>query len=758
MLEQHASRNRPRSALAEVDDCACVPTERIGRRGGVASPVELGAHALIGSDHPAVVDLESFLEEFGSGYPVIVAWSCENEADPCQSVFDENSLAMAHRVGAELLQSPDVSRIASPAHTPILLSTETGLAVHRFFADGKANAPRTAREIALHDPMWVRALVADGGGIGALIVESANTSPSAQLALVSTIEKALKRPRADGFRFALSGNPLFHVASQREAMAEAAVIGTATAVVIALCFLLLIGSWQSVVGVMTCVGLGTGFGLAAIAAFGWSWDPLTSAAPTLILVMGCADAMHYLTSYWRHRAELMSRENALLEATRETAAPCAMTTATSVAGLVSFAGTQSVGFSHFGAVTAIGVAACLVLTFTVLPALLTYLPDGRRIALRETERWDRIVNRLIEFPIANQRSVLILATAAACLGAIGLLDLTTDAHPLSYWRQGHPTREAFEYVSEHLSSIEGVEIKLKLPSEFEDGGSLVRLQQLDAGLRRAPGVRTARSLLTILDTSAVALGAKDLNPENVGEVLTLLSLSDPSILDQWISIDHKTLRFSVSAEPLGVDARNRMLETIGALTQGLPNEWEVRTTGASVLQRSIDQVVSDSAVQAFSRTSIIISILVMIFLRSVRWGALAMIPNLLPMVVLFGLMGFFGIALDAGTALVAPIAIGIAVDDTIHFLHAFTNARRLGATSVEATRLAGRQVGRAIVTTSATLAAGFLAMLVSRFQSMANIGLLSAAAILAAFVAELLVLPALISLVSKDDPARSEAL
>jgi hypothetical protein len=112
-------------------------------------------------------------------------------------------------------------------------------------------------------------------------------------------------------------------------------------------------------------------------------------------------------------------------------------------------------------------------------------------------------------------------------------------------------------------------------------------------------------------------------------------------------------------------------------------------------------------------------------------------------------MGFLGVALDAGSALVAPIAIGIAVDDTIHFLHAFKARRLLGHDSLDSARLAGRQVGRAIVTTSATLAAGFLAMLVSRFQSMANIGLLSAAAIAAAFAAELLVLPALISLASE---------
>jgi predicted RND superfamily exporter protein len=125
-----------------------------------------------------------------------------------------------------------------------------------------------------------------------------------------------------------------------------------------------------------------------------------------------------------------------------------------------------------------------------------------------------------------------------------------------------------------------------------------------------------------------------------------------------------------------------------------------------------------------------------------------MVPNLVPMVVLFGIMGFWGIAIDGGAAVVAPIAIGIAVDDTIHFLHRYALERRGDIEPIEAARRSAYHVGRAMVTTSATLAAGFLAMLVSRFQSGANMGLLSAAAIVAAFAAELLILPALISFAS----------
>jgi hypothetical protein len=716
-----------------------------------------GAHALLGASHSEVQRLERFLARFGGGYPVVVAWSCGETGDPCRSALDAASLAMAHAVGEELLQEAHVLRVSSPAHTPILLPSSDGIRIHRLFDHGRADLPHGAIRAALSDPVWKGTLVSTDGRTGGLLVESSSTTPEDQVALVSAIERATAPYDERGFRFALSGNPFFHVASQREAMAEAALIGGATAAVIAACFLALLRSWQSVVGLMSAVGLATGFGLGTIALFGWPWDPLTSAAPTLVLVMGSADAVHYLTAYWRSRSAGVARHLALRAATHETWIPCAMTAATSMAGLVSFVGTPSIGFAHFGAVTAVGVGASLLMTFTVLPAVLICLPDSRGPALREYQRWEQIVPRLIALPVQHTRLVLFTSALLAGVGGYGLTKLNTDAHPLSYWREGHPTRAAIEFVSSRLTSIEGVEIALELPHEVEQPGAVSRLRWLEESLQGLPGVRGVRSFRTVLESAAHALGAESLDEQNAGEIVALVSLSDPTALDPWLSLDHRFVRISVSAESAGVESREKLLAGIDLLAQRLPPTWGVELTGASVLQRSIDRVVRDSALQALSGTTLVVSALVMLFLGSVKWGALAMIPNVLPIVVLFGLMGLSEIALDAGTALVAPIAIGIAVDDTIHFLHEFGAQRRQGLGPLEASRRAGVRVGRAIVTTSGTLSAGFLAMLVSRFQSMANIGLLSAAAIVAAFAAELFVLPALITLFAERAPSAASA-
>src|SRR4029453_9398192 len=145
---------------------------------------------------------------------------------------------------------------------------------------------------------------------------------------------------------------------------------------------------------------------------------------------------------------------------------------------------------------------------------------------------------------------------------------------------------------------------------------------------------------------------------------------------------------------------------------------------------------------------LIVFVLIGIYLRSLAWALLAMIPNAVALLLLFGTMGHWGVHLDFGSAIVAPIAIGIAADDTIHFLTAYARERRSGLDPIAALRRAISSVGEAEIATSIALALGFLSCMMSPFPSISSLGLLSAIAIVAATLADLIVLPALIATVA----------
>jgi predicted RND superfamily exporter protein len=152
-----------------------------------------------------------------------------------------------------------------------------------------------------------------------------------------------------------------------------------------------------------------------------------------------------------------------------------------------------------------------------------------------------------------------------------------------------------------------------------------------------------------------------------------------------------------------------------------------------------------SQVSIVSAASLVVFGLIGLYLRSFWWALLAMVPNAVALALLFGAMGHWGVPLDLGSAIVAPVAIGIAADDTIHFLTAYARERRSGHEAIDALRRAITGVGEAVIATSTALALGFLSMLASPFPSISSLGFLSALAISAATLADLIVLPALIA-------------
>jgi hypothetical protein len=180
----------------------------------------------------------------------------------------------------------------------------------------------------------------------------------------------------------------------------------------------------------------------------------------------------------------------------------------------------------------------------------------------------------------------------------------------------------------------------------------------------------------------------------------------------------------------------------------LPAGWSYAVTGPVALTSRYGAAFSRSQTKIVSASSLLVFAIIGVYLRSLPWALLAMIPNAIALVLLFGAMGHWGILLNFGSAIVAPIAIGIAADDTIHFLTAYSRERRSGKEPIPALHGAISGVGEAVIATSIALALGFLSMIASPMSSVADMGPLCAIAILGATAADLLMLPALIATVA----------
>jgi len=205
------------------------------------------------------------------------------------------------------------------------------------------------------------------------------------------------------------------------------------------------------------------------------------------------------------------------------------------------------------------------------------------------------------------------------------------------------------------------------------------------------------------------------------------------------------VRISIASEKTPQDELRRVIEEVERhLDHELAPGWTGRVTGPLALVHDMIEAIRTAQLRSFAIAGAAVLLLVALFLRSLRWAVLAMVPTTLPVLVTLGTMGLLAVPLDIGTAMVAAVVVGIAVDDTIYLLEGFRRRRDAGLTPVAAVAGALRHVGRAIATTSIALALGFSALTLSPWKSVESFGAVAAIAILAALAAALLTLPALV--------------
>jgi predicted RND superfamily exporter protein len=372
---------------------------------------------------------------------------------------------------------------------------------------------------------------------------------------------------------------------------------------------------------------------------------------------------------------------------------------------------------------------------------------------RHTGAWQNLLSRLADLGDRHGRAVLSVTFAFAVLGVAGIPKLRFEMRLSELWAGDHPVKRALDYVSAHLQQPSQIEVEITFPpnrSLFDPQvfGLVTRAQE---AIGQLDGARETHSLATLLGRAnellrpdAPRLEALE-SEAAIGELMTLVSAGDPGILDPWVTLDQGSLRLTVEVAPLSMAATTRLIGEIGqTLTRTLPADWGHLVTGPLALTSAYGADLRRSQATIVVAATVIVFALIAVYLRSVPLAFLAILPNAVALVLLFGVMGHVGAPLDYGAMVVAPIAVGIATDDTIHFLTSYSRKRGPGLERLPALRTAISSVGAAVITTSTALALGFLSMMASPFASIANLGLLSALAIVAATLADLLVLPALI--------------
>ena len=483
---------------------------------------------------------------------------------------------------------------------------------------------------------------------------------------------------------------------------------------------------------------------------------LMSGVPLIVLVISTSDTIHLASAYLTEREHGCSHELALNRTINEVGGACILTSITTFIGFLSMMVVPAATTQHFALGSAIGVGSALLLALTLVPLALKWLkpePSTNKAGSFFNTGVVRIVNSCrhvsLRYPVA------VLAVTFVAIGSIvwHTRDLKLDPDPIARFRKNHPARMAVEYFNEHFSGTNLIEVFISAEPEtlhsLEFAKQLAAFEELCLQVGDVRGLFSLCSLYRIGDKE-IGFNTDDGLPESdimARAYLQLLGEGKSNVVKQVVNLDKGLSRVLVRVQPTALLDLYHLAEEIDDVAEGVfPTTVNVETTGSlPTIGKAVEQIVK-AQYDGFLICFVAVVLIVTIGLKSIRLGLLAVIPNFIPLILLAGLLRLSGDTADSDILAVAIISIGLAVDDTIHFIHRFCVQLPLCKGTTDAVSSAFDYTGQAILRTTVVLALGYLPFALSGYYSLWMIGVYLVAVLIFAVLGDLLVLPALLIL------------
>ena len=676
-----------------------------------------------------------FQESFGTDSFVLVAIG---GGDP----LSEEALEIQAGVVESLERTPHVTSVLGPS------------TLHRDLFDEPD--PGALRRELLASPFYRRFVVSDAGDfVGVWLVPSDSDDPAAARDLIAAVRVAARPLEAAGFEVHVVGPPVLNAAldgaSRREAQRSFPVALTLSVVLL----LGLFGCWRVTLVALACAGLTLLFSFGAMGLSGRPLNMVTSVLPSLLWVLSLAGAIHVLRRYQAHRLAGADLEAALSGALGESVRPCVLAAVTTALGFGSLLTASMLPVRELGVFAAVGMLASLLSNLVVGPQLVRWLrvPAPRRHgAPAGPALW-------LELPSRYPGAILLGAGVIVVGAVLGIRRIEIESDPLAFLPPDDRVVQDYDAVAAALTGYYALEVVVDVPSGspgWEDPSVWEPLEALEESLVSQPGVVRVLSPLDLL---------RQLNRWAVGDPagyrLPPDAVSARAMLDEsgglvrapgfpLVADDGRRLRLAALVNVMPSSELAAIEQSAREAVAKLPAPLTGSVTGIvpRLVEAQLDLV--DTQVRSFGVAFLTIFGCLWVGLRSIRMVAVSVLPNTLPIVVALGAMGWLGIALDAATVMMASVALGIAVDDTVHVLATYEQER--ASSPRGAARRAIAHVGPAMMITTATACIGFLALRLSDFLPIRWFGLLSALAMVVALVADLWLVPVLLSRSERGDP------
>ena len=698
------------------------------------------------------------------------------------------------------VRSAPVVEVLSMANTDDIVGTLEGLDISPLYEE----TPETPAEInrlrkqVLANELFRNYLYSEDGRHTGIFVELATDEDDSEnlYAIYQALERVFEENPGEDLHY-IAGFPII-AATLRTVIDRDTKKFFPFVALLAVFFLWL--TFRKFIGVavpMLVVGFSILFTLAIMVIFEVPLNSITSALPVFLISIGVADGIHMFSEYRDNRLEGHPREKAVSLMLEKLALPVTMTSITTAVGFFSLTVSDIIPILTFGIFVAIGTLLAMVLSLVFIPALLMVLPEketepevdsatttATSSGVHRENFMDRLFQKFLEgltsWVLRNAKIILLGAVIISGFSFYGLLQLKVESNLESYFKADAPFVVANKAM-EKMSGSRTINIVIKINEEGEpwkNPENLKLVEDFQKFLSAEQRVKRTFSLVDLIKRISYAfnenrtdfnrlpqaveiLESEETFEENgqtvkrnvkrevsgrdlVAQYLVLYENSGGDVLSDVIDSEYRNLNLSVNISSNSTTEEEKLLKRIDDYAaQHFPPQFSMTSTGMVPINVATSTEVVSSQILSLSGSLLAVLLMLVLIFRSFYRGVMGMIPLVFTVLFNFGFMGYFGVNLDIGTALVSSIVIGIGVDYSIHYLSRIFSEIAQGATLQDAIARTVRRSGKAITSNAVTVGFGFLALSVSEFLPLVTLSWMIWLTLNISALATMILLPAL---------------
>ena len=713
--------------------------------------IDPALESLVVEDSPAKISYRKFIEQYGSDEFLVLA-----VRDAKGDLFTRENLARIKAVSDELAALPMVESVESLCTTPIIGKSPDSVEVGPLYKkppDDPAELERLKKK-ATENPLLRGSIISKDAKTCVWFAFPdlrKNDTSRMRIALYDGAKATADR-HLKGMEYHLEGIPTvkrFMVKYIERAML---LFGSLSALLLGIVLFFTFGSSRGVFLPGIVVALAMIWTLGIMGATGGVMDTISSLLFVLVVVVGVGDTVHILVHFQEETFRGNDKTKATLQTMRAMFVPCLLTSVTTAIGFASLVTVQIPPIQRFGIYASVAVLSAFLISILLAPAVLVLLsePSHHQKKKYASGNLKNILSKIATFNQAHPIRIMVAALFILVFSVVGIFRINVETRVSEFFHPWSEIVRGYRFLEKYMTPPVPMEIMLEgKKDDFKNPETWRVLEEMTKEIKEIHLVKRVDSYADVLKEMNWAFGTDGKRElpstrEAIAQFSLLFEMDGEHIQERFVSNDfskaHVSLRILDSSS---ADQMKVMKELRRICKKYVPEgiSWEL--AGGTVVFVSAVDVLTAGQVRSLIIALAVITLLIIGIFRSVRIGLLSMVPNVLPILVMLGLMGWLGFPLDSNTVMIGPITLGIAVDDTIHYITRYRRERRANKEMAEAMEHTLLSTGRALTSTSVILALGFSITIFSSFRPQSILGGLGAFTILAALAADIILLPAI---------------